>query len=328
VDAASLVEDAPATAPARLPPRPMTGRHPVGTHLPIGMAEEDGTVDGLALVTVTITTPGTGNTSHHPAAAPRVAPTIARVESPTPREANLEAMVEAPREENLEAMVEALRAANLEDVARAVEGAPAAVRRLPPALMITTTMDTAGTGVDMADGPRLTTMMTPHLPLVTIARAVSLAVEDPREESPHQATTMMIIHHPPGPRLPAGVDPVLGTADGPRLTTMMTPHLPLVTIARAVSLAVEDPREESPADAERAAEDAAAPHQATTMMIIHHPPGTAEMDGSEYGRLLPHGMKVPAAAAVPAAVAQYQASLEARVERAVVDFKYREWCHT
>jgi len=116
-------------------------------------------------------------------------------------------------------------------------------------------------------------------------------VEDPREENladaekaaedaaaPHQVTTMMIIHHPPGFRLPAGVDLVLGTVDGPRLTTMIIPRLPLVTIARVESPAVEDPREENLADAEKAAEDAAAPHQVTTM-IIHHPHGTAEMDG-------------------------------------------------
>mmetsp|Transcript_17663 Transcript_17663/g.38544 ORF Transcript_17663/g.38544 Transcript_17663/m.38544 type:complete len:209 (-) Transcript_17663:216-842(-) len=195
------------------------------------------------------------------------------------------------------------------------------------------------------DGPHppMTTTMTPPPP--TAARAASLAEADhPREASLVDVAraaadaalltmTMMIMvtpHH--GPMMP-GVDPTMTSTVTMAVTTVtmttvtMTTALP--TVERVASLAETDHlREARPVDAERAAEDAAAPHQATTMMIIHHPPGTAEMDGSEYGRLLPHGMKVPAAAAVPAAVAQYQASLEARVERAVVDFKYREWCHT
>lgn len=62
-----------------------------------------------------------------------------------------------------------------------------------------------------------------------------------------------------GPMMP-GVDPPLTTM------TMTTALLP-PTAARVANLAEADPREESPADAERVEEDAAAPHRVTTMIL-------------------------------------------------------------
>lgn len=69
-----------------------------------------------------------------------------------------------------------------------------------------------------------------------------------------------------GPMMP-GVDPPLTTMTITMTRMTMTTALPPPTAARVANLVEADPREESPADAERVEEDATALHQVTTMIL-------------------------------------------------------------